>query len=311
MVEAVLRRGRRRDSEPDGRRGRCDYAALGWPVCLGAHLRERPPRPGPPPTAGCATRAAPAPATGSAAPRRPRTHVARLADARRPATRRRSRRWWREPAGGQHHPASPAGSSTCSTCRPRPAPIALALMEPAGVPAGPVALSAPRTGRCSSSPPGCARRRGRVVVVPPGLRAGRRRARCRRCAGTAGTATCWRRRPAPAGGPAAVDPCAGGASAARRAAAARVPGRRLRGGDRVTAADRTPPGFSSRACAVIPGGVNSPVRAFGAVGGAPVFMASGRGPYLTDADGRELRRPGLLLGADDPRATRTRRWSRR
>jgi glutamate-1-semialdehyde 2,1-aminomutase len=43
-----------------------------------------------------------------------------------------------------------------------------------------------------------------------------------------------------------------------------------------------------RACAVIPGGVNSPVRAFGAVGGVPVFMESGRGPYLTDADGREL-----------------------
>ncbi|MGP8001784.1 MAG: glutamate-1-semialdehyde 2,1-aminomutase [Streptosporangiaceae bacterium] len=42
----------------------------------------------------------------------------------------------------------------------------------------------------------------------------------------------------------------------------------------------------SRACAVIPGGVNSPVRAFGAVGGVPVFMDSGRGPYLTDADGR-------------------------
>jgi glutamate-1-semialdehyde 2,1-aminomutase len=44
--------------------------------------------------------------------------------------------------------------------------------------------------------------------------------------------------------------------------------------------------FFSRACAVIPGGVNSPVRAFGAVGGTPVFMASGRGPYLTDVDGR-------------------------
>src|SRR6185312_2787091 len=37
--------------------------------------------------------------------------------------------------------------------------------------------------------------------------------------------------------------------------------------------------------AIIPGGVNSPVRAFGAVGGTPVFMASGSGPYLTDADG--------------------------
>ncbi len=41
-----------------------------------------------------------------------------------------------------------------------------------------------------------------------------------------------------------------------------------------------------RACAVTPGGVNSPVRAFGAVGGVPRFMVSGRGPYLTDADGR-------------------------
>lgn len=42
-----------------------------------------------------------------------------------------------------------------------------------------------------------------------------------------------------------------------------------------------------RALAVTPGGVNSPVRAFRAVGGTPRFMASGRGPYLTDADGRE------------------------
>ncbi len=40
-----------------------------------------------------------------------------------------------------------------------------------------------------------------------------------------------------------------------------------------------------RAREVVPGGVNSPVRAFGAVGGNPVFMASGRGPYLTDVDG--------------------------
>jgi glutamate-1-semialdehyde 2,1-aminomutase len=41
-----------------------------------------------------------------------------------------------------------------------------------------------------------------------------------------------------------------------------------------------------RACAIIPGGVNSPVRAFGAVGGEPVFIASGSGPYLTDTDGK-------------------------
>jgi glutamate-1-semialdehyde 2,1-aminomutase len=41
----------------------------------------------------------------------------------------------------------------------------------------------------------------------------------------------------------------------------------------------------ARARAVLPGGVNSPVRAFGAVGGTPRFMASGRGAYLTDVDG--------------------------
>ena len=43
----------------------------------------------------------------------------------------------------------------------------------------------------------------------------------------------------------------------------------------------------ARAQIVIPGGVNSPVRAFRAVGGTPRFMVSGHGPYLTDADGRE------------------------
>src|SRR4051794_38826661 len=41
-----------------------------------------------------------------------------------------------------------------------------------------------------------------------------------------------------------------------------------------------------RAQQVIPGGVNSPVRAFKAVGGTPRFMVSGFGPYLADADGR-------------------------
>lgn len=40
-----------------------------------------------------------------------------------------------------------------------------------------------------------------------------------------------------------------------------------------------------RAQRVIPGGVNSPVRAFRAVGGTPRFMVSGQGPYLQDADG--------------------------
>src|SRR5690349_14453963 len=41
-----------------------------------------------------------------------------------------------------------------------------------------------------------------------------------------------------------------------------------------------------RAQAIIPGGVNSPVRAFRAVGGTPRFMVSGEGCWLTDADGR-------------------------
>lgn len=40
-----------------------------------------------------------------------------------------------------------------------------------------------------------------------------------------------------------------------------------------------------RASVVIPGGVNSPVRAFTSVGGTPRFMISAAGPWLTDADG--------------------------
>ena len=36
---------------------------------------------------------------------------------------------------------------------------------------------------------------------------------------------------------------------------------------------------------VIPGGVNSPVRAFNQVGGLPVFMAEGDGAHVTDVDG--------------------------
>jgi glutamate-1-semialdehyde 2,1-aminomutase len=43
----------------------------------------------------------------------------------------------------------------------------------------------------------------------------------------------------------------------------------------------------ARARAVTPGGVNSPVRAFRAVGGTPRFMVRGEGPYLFDADGRQ------------------------
>src|SRR5690606_38955115 len=43
-----------------------------------------------------------------------------------------------------------------------------------------------------------------------------------------------------------------------------------------------------RACRVIPGGVSSPVRAFRAVGGTPLFIARGEGAYLVDADGRRF-----------------------
>lgn len=42
-----------------------------------------------------------------------------------------------------------------------------------------------------------------------------------------------------------------------------------------------------QAQAVIPGGVNSPVRAFKGVGGEPVFFKQGKGAYLTDVDGHE------------------------
>ena len=40
-----------------------------------------------------------------------------------------------------------------------------------------------------------------------------------------------------------------------------------------------------RAQKVIPGGVNSPVRAFRAVGGTPRFIARAQGPYIFDAEG--------------------------
>ncbi len=60
-----------------------------------------------------------------------------------------------------------------------------------------------------------------------------------------------------------------------------------------------------RAHQVIPGGVNSPVRAFRGVGGTPVFMADASGPYLFDVDGqRYIDYIGswgpMLLGHGDP-----------
>jgi len=41
----------------------------------------------------------------------------------------------------------------------------------------------------------------------------------------------------------------------------------------------------NRAQQLIPGGVNSPARAFGAVGGEPIFFQAGQGAHLTDIDG--------------------------
>jgi glutamate-1-semialdehyde 2,1-aminomutase len=59
--------------------------------------------------------------------------------------------------------------------------------------------------------------------------------------------------------------------------------------DRTTAVDSAGPRsreLYARARAVIPGGVNSPVRAFRAVGGTPLFLARGEGAEVVDADGR-------------------------
>src|SRR5262249_44433026 len=149
--------------------------------------------------------------------------------------------------------------------------------------------------------------RAGMVVLPPGLRAGvgdralrafraTRAARAARGARGARAALALpgqlRGRPAvpPAGrgrGPVAAR--ARQQSAARRRGAARSAGGRLRGGAAMTGEGGGPGSAAlfARALEVTPGGVNSPVRAFGSVGGRPGFMASGRGPYLTGVDGRE------------------------
>ena len=59
------------------------------------------------------------------------------------------------------------------------------------------------------------------------------------------------------------------------------------------------------ACAVIPGGVNSPVRAFKSVGGTPVFIDHAKGPFLFGANGqRYIDYVGswgpMILGHADP-----------
>jgi glutamate-1-semialdehyde 2,1-aminomutase len=64
-----------------------------------------------------------------------------------------------------------------------------------------------------------------------------------------------------------------------------------------------------RACEVIPGGVNSPVRAFRAVGGEPFFVARGEGARIWDVDGNEyldyvLSWGPLILGHAHPAVLR-------
>jgi glutamate-1-semialdehyde 2,1-aminomutase len=54
-----------------------------------------------------------------------------------------------------------------------------------------------------------------------------------------------------------------------------------------TSAATTSASAFARAQTVIPGGVNSPVRAYGNVGGTPRFLASAQGAYVTDVDGNE------------------------
>ncbi len=75
-----------------------------------------------------------------------------------------------------------------------------------------------------------------------------------------------------------------------------------------TARNRSLAAFE-KACRLIPGGVNSPARAFGGVGGQPIFIAKGEGPFLIDIDGnRYLDYVGswgpLILGHCHPRVVK-------
>ena len=61
-----------------------------------------------------------------------------------------------------------------------------------------------------------------------------------------------------------------------------------------TAAPATNQQSFERARGVLPGGVNSPVRAFGSVGGTPRFYVKASGSYVTDVEGRSSSTPGVL-----------------
>ena len=67
-------------------------------------------------------------------------------------------------------------------------------------------------------------------------------------------------------------------------------------------------GLWARAQALIPGGVNSPVRSFSSVGGEPFFVERGEGAYLYDTEGRRyvdyvLSWGPLILGHAHPVVT--------
>src|SRR5271165_311054 len=55
-----------------------------------------------------------------------------------------------------------------------------------------------------------------------------------------------------------------------------------------SAVERTNAALYARACQVLPGGVDSPVRSFRSVGGTPYFVARGEGAYVWDVDGNRL-----------------------
>ena len=64
-----------------------------------------------------------------------------------------------------------------------------------------------------------------------------------------------------------------------------------------------------RAQKSLPGGVNSPVRAFRSVGGTPRFIRKGKGAFLWDVDGKRyldfmMSWGPLILGHADPRLVR-------
>ena len=68
------------------------------------------------------------------------------------------------------------------------------------------------------------------------------------------------------------------------------------------------PASCLKACALIPGGVNSPVRACHNVDSLPLFIAEAHGCRLTDVDGREyidfvLSWGPMILGHDEPSVT--------